>query len=221
MPVPILETHCALQVSAELKSTLETEIGLDEIRSELTRPPVPAPRPAGPPPAALAPSSSGEAAEVHVKRFVTDLLEWARPSCGWVWHGSGRTHWPHCPTVVDLPVRAPPAVDCMQEPALTQLAASMQAGIRPMKEDMAMLLDPDIERKRAGAAAMAWGGAAPPAGDGSGGGSSTQASPQQPPAKAGLEAMSVEELEAELQVRSRPASVAGGHLRPPPTPPPQ
>ncbi|PRW34100.1 Sec-independent translocase chloroplastic [Chlorella sorokiniana] len=153
-------------VSQELKSTLEQEIGINEIKEELTRPAVPTPRPASP-------SGTDDGA------------------------------------------------------ALSELADSMAAS-RPGPADAAAAaaIDPEIERKRAEAAAAAWGGAAPaaaaaaaaaPAAAAAAPAAASAATPAAPaaPAAAGkpraVEAMSLDELEAELAKR-KAAATAGSNV---------
>lgn len=83
----------------------------------------------------------------------------------------------------------------------------------------ASLIDPDIERKRAAAAAAAWGGAAPAAAPAAPAAAPAAAEAAQPAAAAAaaaapkpraVEAMSLEDLEAELAKRK--AAVAKGQL---------
>ena len=125
--------------------------------------------------------------------------------------------------------RAPADGAADASPALGELADSMAA----RQGAAAAEIDPDIERKRAEAAAAAWGGAAPaaaaPAAPAAAPAAAAAAAAapaaaaaqqqqqqQQPSAAAGkpraVEAMSLEELEAELQRRK--AAVAGGQLPP-------
>lgn len=155
------------QVGAELKSSLEQEIGLDEIRSEFGRPAVPPPQPAQPP----------------TQLPAADPIEGTSSSSDAVTTAGGER----------------------QQPALKQLAAEMQAGIRPIREQAALALDPEIERRRAEAASMAWGGATPTAE------AATEAVPQQQQPPKSLEQMSVDELEAEL-ARRRAAAISAGQL---------
>ncbi|KAL4423263.1 hypothetical protein ABPG77_004532 [Micractinium sp. CCAP 211/92] len=152
-------------VSQELKSTLEQEIGINEIKEELSRPAVPTPRPAptNAPEYAGASSSEGE-----------------QPK--------------------------------QQGAALSELADSMAAAGQRVDNATASLIDPDIERKRAAAAAAAWGGAAPAAAPAAGEAAqpAAAAAAAAAPKPRAVEAMSLEELEAELAKRK--AAVAKGQL---------
>jgi hypothetical protein len=109
----------------------------------------------------------------------------------------------------------------VQGAALSQLAETMQQS----KDTMASVIDPGIERKRAEAAAAAWGGAAPSAaaamgpaaatgaaggeaaGSAAGSAAGAAAAPQ---AGQAVRMMTLEELEAELARRK--AKVSGGQL---------
>lgn len=106
---------------------------------------------------------------------------------------------------------------CPQGAALGELADSMAAAGQRVDDSMAAVVDPDIERKRAEAAAAAWGGALP------GAAPAQPAAPAAAPAAAAagraaaaapqpraVEAMSLDELEAELAKRK--AKVAAGQL---------
>ncbi|KAL4436743.1 hypothetical protein ABPG75_003882 [Micractinium tetrahymenae] len=159
-------------VSQELKSTLEQEIGINEIKEELSKPAVPTPRP----PPTNAPEYAGSSSS----------SEGEQPK--------------------------------QQGAALSELADSMAAAGQRVDTATAALVDPDIERKRAAAAAAAWGGAAPAAAPAAPAAAPAAAEAAQPAAAAAaaapkpraVEAMSLDELEAELAKRK--AAVAKGQL---------
>ncbi len=100
----------------------------------------------------------------------------------------------------------------MQGAALSELADSMAAAGQRVDNATASLIDPDIERKRAAAAAAAWGGAAPAAAPAAGEAAqpAAAAAAAAAPKPRAVEAMSLEELEAELAKRK--AAVAKGQL---------
>ena len=57
------------------------------------------------------------------------------------------------------PVR-PPARPTRPQPALSEVAENLAEGLKGTREDVARMIDPEIERKRADSAKAAWGGAA-------------------------------------------------------------
>jgi TatA/E family protein of Tat protein translocase len=81
--------------------------------------------------------------------------------------------------------------DDQQGGGLSSVADSLTSSIKGAKDASAASLDPDIARKREEAAKMAWGGAAAMTGKAAG----------------GIDGMSIEELEAELQRRKISANV--------------
>ena len=88
----------------------------------------------------------------------------------------------------------------------------MTAQVKGAREDMARVVDPDIERKREEAAKLAWGAAAgsaaaaPPAHSTDASGSGSRGSAAEPAVQ--LDSLSVEQLEAELQRRKAAAAAA-------------
>ncbi|GAB4823555.1 hypothetical protein N2152v2_010601 [Parachlorella kessleri] len=153
------------QVSAELKSTLESEIGINEIKEELRRP------------------------VTSVSRALDETISGT---------GTGGA-------ANSAPV---------QGAGLQELADGMTAQVKGAREDMARVVDPDIERKREEAAKQAWGAAAGSAAaaapapsvktDASGSGS--RGSAAEPAVQ--LDSLSVEQLEAELQRRKAAVAAA-------------
>jgi TatA/E family protein of Tat protein translocase len=81
--------------------------------------------------------------------------------------------------------------DDLQGGGLSNVADSLTSSIKGAKDASAASLDPDIASKREEAAKMAWGGAAAMTGKAAG----------------GIDGMSIEELEAELQRRKASANV--------------
>ena len=126
-------------VSTELKSTLEDNIGLKDLRDELQRPSVPTPRPAKP-----------------TARSSDDDEDMAESS------SAGATE------------------------SLSELSSGMQ-----VDDVLAKAMDPEIERRRAESAKLAWGGQSPS--------ESAAAAPS-------LGNLSIDELEKELARRKAAAS---------------
>lgn len=125
------------EVSTELKSTLEENIGLNDLREELQRPATPRPRPA----AAAAAAALEDVAE--------------------------------------------------SSSAATESLSDLSSGMQQVDDVMAKAVDPEIERRRAESAKLAWGGPSP------------SAAPEAAPSLANL---SLDELEKELARRKAATS---------------
>lgn len=96
-----------------------------------------------------------------------------------------------------------PVVQAATPTPLSDLASDMAAKVQDTREDMARVVDPDIERKRQEAAKAAWGAAAAaPVAAKAAPAAAAPAAPQ-------LDGLSIEQLEAELQRRKAAAAAAG------------
>lgn len=169
------------KVGMVLKGTLEQEIGIDEIRSEFGgRPVASVVPPLWPPSSAAAPPAA----------------QFAEMASRWPAGGSSGGD-------------AAAAVSEEQPPAPGQLAADMETGICSGRQQEALAINPEMQRKQIESAAMTWDSASPAAVTTTLAKAATVASVQQRP-KA-VDEMSTEELETEL-ARRRMASVLGAHL---------